>query len=244
MPARCTICSHANVQEMDDLAHGGESLISISERFHVSRFALSRHCKHRKPEPVAENTGGDSQEEIQVWLDRANDQYLLAVADADQRGAVTALVAGLRAVETKMRSVQQQEETTPEVDPQLSIEAIDRIMREADAARTPEVALVDDVAWWVRRQLLYSADPFQLQMILEFLKCSLVPDRQCWFSGHATNAALIAAFDAYVAKRVLEGDRVDIPPQTTRAKDGLFRKHESTQEPRPQCAGDVSVEGE
>lgn len=140
MSKACSICSHISVQAIDDLADSGETLISISERFHVSKFALSRHCKHRKPEPVVETAEGGSREEIQKWLQRSDDQYLLACANADQRGAIQALIAGLRAVEAQAKS-EEREESTPE--PRdgevITIEMIDEILQraEAEANKTP-----------------------------------------------------------------------------------------------------------
>jgi len=135
MPVKCSICSNPNRAAIDDLLDAGTNQKDVAVQFGVSKFALSRHARHT---PEVEAAGGDSPAEIEKWLGRADDQYLLAVANADQRGAINALVAGLRAVEAQAKSEEREEEATPVTgtdapvtgtDAPITIEEIDRIIQ-------------------------------------------------------------------------------------------------------------------
>jgi hypothetical protein len=130
---RCSICNSEHCAAIDDLADSGTATMKeIAQQFHCSYPALVRHCaRHRNPAPATApgSNGGDSQTEIVKWLQRADDQYLLASANADQRGAVTALVAGLRACEAQARN-EDREEPAP-VSPAgtaCTIESLDAII--------------------------------------------------------------------------------------------------------------------
>lgn len=129
MPARCQICTSPYLQQISDLIDSNTlTLKQIAEQFSVSVFSLSRHCaRHRNPAPAAGSVGAD----IETWLSRANDEYLLARADDDSRGAVAALIAGLRATESKMkaleRKAEQQEEAGEEEDFRFPISDLDGV---------------------------------------------------------------------------------------------------------------------
>ena len=108
--------------------NSGESIKAISEMFKVSRYSLSRHLNHhRNPAVSVGSAGGD----ISTWLSRANDEYLLARADADSRGAIQALIAGLRACEAKAKQAERQAEAAEEEesdDGRVSIGSLDDVM--------------------------------------------------------------------------------------------------------------------
>ncbi len=133
----CSICAHANVVAIDAQLAAGVNQKDIAQQFQVSRFAISRHWRNCLAVSALASNSGDSREEIAKWLKRADDQYLLANANADQRGAVASLVAGLRATEAKVRSEEREAETAPdaESDDQFTphdFAKFDRILTETD----------------------------------------------------------------------------------------------------------------
>lgn len=128
MPGKCSICTHENVTQMESLADSGESIKAIAEQFNVSRFSLSRHINHhRNSSPAA----GSASTDLEIWLSRANDEYLLARADADSRAAIQALIAGLRAVEAREKQAERDHEAVEEdksEDSCVSIGSLDEIV--------------------------------------------------------------------------------------------------------------------
>ena len=192
-----------------------ETLISLAARFNVSVYSLSRRKKALATVPAVENgieTDNDLQCRSDLLWERSNLIWEQSLIDADTKAALGSLQAGLRSLELAHKRAERRAEAVPEAgDLGISIAAIDKILREADAARTPEVALCESISRWIHQQILYSGDPVQLDLVLQFLRASLTPDAQSWFSGYPTNAALIAEFQAYVARRVRAGDRCDLP---------------------------------
>jgi hypothetical protein len=212
----CSICARtADVDAINAQLLAGMNQKFVAGQFPgMSRFALSRHWRNclATPPPATESGNGDSRAEISKWLQRADDQYQVAQVDADQRGAVASLVAGLRATEALVRSEERAAKLAPEAEAgAFTLSQLDQLFAAHEARATPESELIDSVMFWLRRQVDYSGDPRQLNLILGFLKVSLAPDASCLFAQQTTNAQLIADFEAFVARRVAEGDRCDLP---------------------------------
>jgi hypothetical protein len=130
----CSICANPGHATIDAQLQAGVFQKTIAASFSVSPFALSRH-RHNCLKPPAASDTGDSRAEISKWLSRAEDQYLLATANDDQRGAVQSLVAGLRACEALSRSEDTAAESTKhEVDGPLDVRQIDRWTQQLIAA--------------------------------------------------------------------------------------------------------------
>jgi hypothetical protein len=125
----CSICTHPSADDIEAALDCGSNQKDIAAQFDISKFALSRHVRHSKP--VGKH---DSLAEVSRWLTRANDQYLLATANEDARGAVAALVAGLRAVESNIRNEERAEEAKlePVIDRKITIAQIDKLLADAD----------------------------------------------------------------------------------------------------------------
>jgi hypothetical protein len=139
MPSRCSICSRtADLAAISDLVDAQVPLKEIASQFHCSYSALVRHCaRHRNPAaPEAGSAGTD----IAIWLSRAEDQYKAAVFDNDQRGAIQALVAGLRACEAKAKQAERDQEVAEEAgedDGRISIQDLDGVVELL--TQTPDV---------------------------------------------------------------------------------------------------------
>ena len=91
--AKCSICNHERVREIDSLLDSHESQKNISLQFPgVSVHALSRHgrrlCKPASSDPL------DADEKL--WLDRLDKAHKQAVADGDIRGQQQIAATGLR----------------------------------------------------------------------------------------------------------------------------------------------------
>jgi predicted transcriptional regulator len=188
---RCTICSSPHRAAIDDLLDAGTSQKDVAEQFGVSRFAVSRHVRHSAPAP--ETSSGDSREEISKWLSRADDQYLVATADGDQRGAINALVGGLRAVEARIRN-EEREAEAPDVAEsdeftERDIAKFDRLLAESDT-RTNLLAIEG-------AQRLGYSDLFQL-----FEACHGNP---------ALKAAVLAFATEWAAAQENTGDTTHVP---------------------------------
>jgi hypothetical protein len=157
---RCSICASADVDTINAQLLAGVNQKSVAEQFSgTSRFAISRHWRNcLAPAPAPTGTG-DSREEVAKWLRRADDQYLLASANSDQRGAVASLVAGLRAAESLTRCEEREAEAAPDAegDGKLSVEVMDRV-----------------VAWWDRVQA--ENDEKSTQLALEEAQRLRCPD--------------------------------------------------------------------
>lgn len=129
--SKCSICAHTELPAIESALASGTFKKDVAAQFGASVYALSRHVKHSSPASAHTRT---SQDELVKWLSRADDQYLLAVADADQRGAVAALVAGLRAVEARLREEEraaESEQQTAGTETPVTLEEIDRIVQSA-----------------------------------------------------------------------------------------------------------------
>jgi hypothetical protein len=191
---KCTICAHADVAAIDDLLDAGTNQKDVADQFHVSRFAISRHVRHSTPAP--ETSNGDSREEISKWLSRADDQYLLATADGDQRGAINALIGALRATEAKIRAEEREAEAIP--DPESDeftprdIAKFDRLLSEA-GERTTRLAIEG-------AQRLGCSDLFQLF-------------ESCWENPTLKQAVLAFASD-WLATQENTGDSANVPQIT------------------------------
>ena len=93
MAKPCSICTSPNVREIDDLLDSGESQLSVSERFSVSKFALSRHARR-----LCQQSTEALEPDEQIWLDRLERAHAQAVTDGDVRGMQQTATAGLRVV--------------------------------------------------------------------------------------------------------------------------------------------------
>ena len=113
--------------------------------------------------------------------------------------------------------IEQKAAPAADLDPHAMLAAIDGIVAQAQSRMTPESQLIDSAAFWIRRQIAYSGDPVELNLILEFMTESLPPAAPCIFASHTTNREFLNDFENYVRQRVLEGDRVDF---------ASLRKHE------------------
>jgi hypothetical protein len=187
------------------LLAAGVAQKDVAQQFGVSKFAISRHIRHvaKQAQEVEDN---DSPTEIAKWLCRADDQYLLAVANADQRAAVQSLVAGLRAIESKAKAAEREFEANrdrPDDIPEISIEQFDRLAAQAEEsvkARDDDHILVDSITWFIGYQLCARPDPLQFDLIRQFLKSCLPLGELCF--TNRTGVQLLADYEAFVVKRM------------------------------------------
>jgi len=149
MAKQGSIDVHPDRAKIEGLLLAGVQLKQIAQEVPGANvFALSRYKKkffHSQPE-----TDGDPREEVRKWLSRADDQYLMAVANADQRAAVQSLVAGLRAVESRFKVEERQEaETAKKAEsqgvPPISIAQLDQLVRVHNRMETDETRLIESV---------------------------------------------------------------------------------------------------
>lgn len=191
MAKPCSICNSPDGAAIDELLDAGMTQKAVADQFGLSKGSISRHARHAKQQVE----GNDSETEISKWLSRADDQYLLAVANADQRGAVQSLVAGLRAVEAKVKSDERAFEKEQEQGgnvPPITVEQYDELTRKAEeaaAARGDDCMLIDRVTRFIGHRLLFWPDECRCDLILQFLE------------AEKTGAAVLWEFQQFIAKR-------------------------------------------
>jgi Zn-dependent M32 family carboxypeptidase len=115
---------------MEDLLDSGESLISISERFGVSKFALSRHLRHNKPAPPPDSL----ESRVVTARLRADELWHQAKSNADSRGMAQALSASVRQLELEISQAKEQAESAPAAasDSEFTLDEIDRFVAKFD----------------------------------------------------------------------------------------------------------------
>jgi hypothetical protein len=97
----CAACAHAEAETLNQLILAGSKLKDVALTYGLSPECVSRHSrKHvQLPEPPESGLEG----EIRLWLDRANELYLLAGRDGDVKSLAVAITQGLRGLETAVR---------------------------------------------------------------------------------------------------------------------------------------------
>ncbi|MFZ3277599.1 MAG: hypothetical protein WB249_13730 [Candidatus Sulfotelmatobacter sp.] len=136
MAKPCSICTSPNVREIDDLLDSGESQLSVSERFSVSKFALSRHARR-----LCQQSTEALEPDEQIWLDRLERAHAQAVTDGDVRGMQQTATAGLRVVrqrqveKAKARAAAVKQDADSGVDDfKIPVSSLDDVMQMFDAA--------------------------------------------------------------------------------------------------------------
>jgi hypothetical protein len=109
MAKGCACCQHPRCGELDAalLVKSG-TLKDLAAVYGVSAFSLSRHKANHLLASPSPDTPLTTEEEIRVWLSRAEELWNLAGANGDLRGLATALQQGLRSLEF---SIKRQQET-------------------------------------------------------------------------------------------------------------------------------------
>lgn len=133
MPSRCSICSNSNLAAIDDLLDAGTNQKDVAVQFGVSRFALSRHCRHRQPESKPADPDVLEQQ-ARTWRERADHLWITATADSDSRAQAQAIAAGLRSCELmaqRAKAVAANPAPVPVGETLLTIEAMDAIISRA-----------------------------------------------------------------------------------------------------------------
>jgi hypothetical protein len=191
----CSICAHASSAAIDDLLVAGANQKDVAVQFSVSRFAVSRHVRHSVPAP--EGSLNTSRDEIGKWLRRADDQYLLATVDSDQRGAISALVGGLRAIEAQIRNDEREVEAKPVAGDggRITLGQLDSIL--SAVPETPETQLIREITWAIERVITFSGRSESLNLVGQLLETA--------------NPELLPRFSEYKTRRIAEGDRCDLP---------------------------------
>jgi hypothetical protein len=124
MPARvCSICQHPNVQQIDSLLDSGTFQKTISEQFHISKFALSRHARR-----LCQST--DLEPDEKIWLDRLERAHAQAVIDQDVRGMQQTATAGLREIRARKAAKAKAAEVAPDAEDEdkISVGSLDDVM--------------------------------------------------------------------------------------------------------------------
>jgi hypothetical protein len=104
----CSVCLHESHAEIDTLLCAGQHASDIAVQFGISQFAVGRHKrKHLFAAAAPVATDAD---EISLWLRRADEIYTQATVDQDSRGMVSALTAGLKALDAKQKNQERQAE--------------------------------------------------------------------------------------------------------------------------------------
>jgi hypothetical protein len=199
--ARCSVCDSPNATAIDDLLNAGVTQKDVAQQFSLSKFVVSRHVRHAKQEANGNDVG---QTEIAKWLARADDQYLLAVANADQRAAVQALIVGLRGIEAKAKSDEREAEASQEqgVMREITIEQWEAHIEKIEAsavARGDDHLLVEGITWFIGAHLRARSSVVECGLILQFLKSALPLGQLCF--TQKTGAELLQDFEAFIAKR-------------------------------------------
>jgi hypothetical protein len=105
----CSVCLHESHAEIDKALLAGERANAVAAQYSVSSFSVGRHKrKHLFAAAAPIATDAD---EISVWLARADQIYTQATVDQDSRGMVSALTAGLKALDAKQKNQERQRES-------------------------------------------------------------------------------------------------------------------------------------
>jgi len=98
-PRKCKICTNLTAAgQVNALIEAGVKLKIIAEQVpEFSPYQLSRHKKNCLVAKVAAELSSDAgSAEIQKWLQRAEDIYLVAQSNGDAKSAVSAISTAVR----------------------------------------------------------------------------------------------------------------------------------------------------
>jgi hypothetical protein len=178
MAKPCSICTSPNCAAIDSLLDSGESQLSVSQRFSVSKFALSRHARRLCQQPT---DSIDSDEKI--WLERLERAHQQAVTDGDVRGMQQTTSAALREIRARKTAKAKAAEVAPESDDgKISISSLDDVMEmfnrvpdnSVDAAKLKEALR--------RARALNHSDG--VQIFLRMLECrEFAQDLTAWVAS-------------------------------------------------------------
>ncbi len=127
---KCSICARPDALAISSALEAGVKQLSVAAQFHVSKFALSRH-KNRCLTPLAATAGESTGDQLEMWLRRADELYLVAGVNGDVRSQVAALSAAVRS----LQSEQKREEKRQEVQREIPINGCEMTEREGELIR-------------------------------------------------------------------------------------------------------------
>jgi hypothetical protein len=112
MPVRvCSICQHPNLAAIDSLLDSGEFQKDISQRFNISKFALSRHARR-----LCQQSTDSIDPDEQIWLERLERAHAQAVTDGDVRGQQQTTSAALREIRARKAAKAKAAKATSDAD--------------------------------------------------------------------------------------------------------------------------------
>jgi hypothetical protein len=131
-PRKCKICGDpAITSQVNALLESGVKLKTIVEQ--VPGFSVYQFSRHKRnclaPKTAPESDAASS--EIEKWMQRADDLYLIAGANGDVRSQVAALSAAVRSIGAREKQKQHEREAEPADDPNaLTIENLDAAVKD------------------------------------------------------------------------------------------------------------------
>lgn len=142
---RCKICTHPESDAINCALAAGQHLKQLAPKYGVTCSSLSRHKLHHLDMPMPTVSPNELAQEAEMWRARADQVWRQAERDADVRGQVQSLQAGLRSLEFAVKQAEK-ESSKPvnENGPRLTIEDCDRMVArliEQNAERTDKLAL-------------------------------------------------------------------------------------------------------
>jgi hypothetical protein len=101
----CQACISPHLGVINSMIAAGTKLTEIAATTGLSKYSLSRHKRHSAQSPAipAEISQDPREQEINLWLSRANELYLCAGLQGDVRSQAAALGQGLKALEFDAR---------------------------------------------------------------------------------------------------------------------------------------------
>jgi hypothetical protein len=136
-PRKCKVCvgDPAITGQVNGLIEAGVRLKTIAEQVPVfSAFQLSRHKRNCLALKVLADTAAEGSAEIQRWLTRAEQTFLVAQANGDPKSAVAAISTAVRALSSLHKQQEKEREAEPADDPnRLTIANLDQLVRQRAA---------------------------------------------------------------------------------------------------------------
>ena len=99
MPARCTICHHAERDVIEESLISGASMRDIAGRFELAKSSLSRHMASHLPADAIEESAAREVQRAETLRDRLEDLYGRAeriLDEAEAAGRPNVALAGIK----------------------------------------------------------------------------------------------------------------------------------------------------